>query len=328
MCDLVGMIWCPHCRSKTTPPPARSAPKPPDELFPTGAFSWLDQGSLTWIGALLGGVILIFLGSLVIGLQLTGHPKLQAAWTFTQLGAGLIALVLVQIACVPLLGLQDEPFGLFDLIFSGRIWTGLFSRMPATRWPIAVGAWCAAFSIAAVVCVGGLEHWLPPGKVARTKPKHAANLEEIEANPAVAAKDAAEKKDKDKEKDKDVPKTVSRCVIAGYIGEDVITGLVLATVEGKEVWHAGTIPVNLTREQSRRLRQDLAPSRLTKPIFADLSKEGINWVRPKFPCEVEHTGFDKDGIVKDATVKTLGADQTPVAPPEKNGPSGVGEKKE
>jgi hypothetical protein len=107
-----------------------------------------------------------------------------------------------------------------------------------------------------------------------------------------------------------------RCVIAGYIlQKQEVSGLVLATVHGTKLNYVGVVERGFTPEVSRELLRQLTPLVRSAPVFPDLAIDAT-WVRPKVYCDIFHSGYDQEQLLKDPHFKEL-VKETPKRGPAK-----------
>ncbi len=182
-----GLGWCPgcgYCRSleeegkALAAAPAPVAPKQPSLL---GAAEFAQVLTLlpSWLWPLLGGSAVVAGISIAADCLLPEECLTRALWSAIQMLLAVVGLILSQLWAVLLIGADEEKVGARDVIMIGsmRLWRGTLRRLPRTRIPVWIGAWCLTALICGGTVVGGFNYWLEMVKAKRSRPAAALRID-------------------------------------------------------------------------------------------------------------------------------------------------------
>jgi hypothetical protein len=335
MVVVSGWRWCHKCGHRVAghEAPVGQAPAAGPGQRPASSGSEMALATRVipaWGWVLLGGLVVVAAVSCAADLRLAPGSRARALWSATQVGVGLVSLLLAGLFVSTRLGWQRDHMGLADLLMPDRLWPKAFKCLPHTRWHVCAGAWSVALMLCGLVWVGGWTYWLPTrppprvekGGVGRFAPGNVAAKAEDNA-PAEEDPDATKvpPPDPDAGKEPEPKKSVSRCVIVGYTVKDgQLAELLVATVTGTEMRYAGTVPVGKDPTVREDLLTRFAALKAAAPVFPDLDIRAV-WLQPLLNCEVESIDSE-DWRLKDPQFKGLvfPKDPQPVRLPAAGGP--------
>jgi hypothetical protein len=269
----------------------------------------------SWGWFLIIGVCLIAVVSAIADYNLPEKSRVRAVWSTIQVLGGLGLFLTTGMAVSTRLRAMHLELSLLDLLLPDRLWVQAFKNLPATRWHICTAAWTIMAFVCGIFWVGGLTYWLPSksnsGQVAakRTVKAVPTDNEDTEdksskGEEAPAAKPVTANPD-DSAEAEPTKKTVTKCVIVGYTTQDgELTGLVVATRQGKELHYAGIVPAPKDSELREDLLRRSDSLKTNAPIFADLEVRAT-WLKPRLSCEIESRGIDENQLLKDSAFKRL-----------------------
>ncbi|HZT82360.1 MAG TPA: hypothetical protein VFA26_19180, partial [Gemmataceae bacterium] len=299
------------------PPPRPAAPARRHSFLGAVEFWELLLRTPPWARVLALGVVAVAAASVAANLLLPDDSLPRALCSSLQLAAAMLLLFLAQLWAMFLVAAGDEKLGPKDLFLSFRLWAVTIKRLPETRKPVWLGAWCLTAALCAVFVIGGLGYWgryYKPKRVATRGIRHAVaiqeaggtdSLEESVRDAAVQAVKGDPKKGKDKEDAlKPDPRPTVECVVIGYLmsPSGQLDGLVLATLKDEKLAYAGVVRRGLTPEAQQELLARLKKLKRDEPLIRGLRLEAI-WVKPKIFCEVHHSGPDRDGRLREPNFK-------------------------
>jgi hypothetical protein len=325
---VTGALWCSRCgyrRLCNDPPAPAEGPAPAPARRSAAAQTaeeWAQVARLLprWAWVMLGGLLVVGLGSLDAGLLLPPDCWARAAWTTAQIVVGLVGLLLAQVSVCVLLGAQRAPLSLWDLLMPDRVWRMAVRRLPQTQGQVCAAAWCVALIVCALVFINGLTYWLP--KKGEAKPTvHVAKLLDIKKEQLNAEEEARPEASEPprpqplaplpERSEPTVKPETARCVVVGYTVEnDEVTSLVMARVEGDELRYVGTVRPTLTPEQKDDLLKRFGRLASSRPVFPDFEKPVV-WLKPELNCEVEHAGAADGPLLKEPRFKGLVEEEKP-----------------
>jgi hypothetical protein len=178
-----GLGWCPgcgYCRSleeegqTVAAVPAPSAPKQPS-LLGAAEFGLVLQLAPAWLWPLLGGMAVVAAISVAVDYQLAETCLVRAVWSAVQMLLSLVGLVFAQLWTVLLIAADEEKLGARDVLPSIRLWKAGLRRLPMTRKPVWLGAWCLTGLLCGLLVVGGFNYWLELVKANKAKPTAVAS---------------------------------------------------------------------------------------------------------------------------------------------------------
>jgi hypothetical protein len=293
--DPDGLGWCPgcgYCRSieeegkaiAAAPPPP--APKQPS-LLGASEFGEAMRRMPHWAWPLLGGMALVIAISAAADYLLPEECLARALWSAIQMVLSIVGIITAQLWVALLVGADEDGLGAKDVILPGRSWRTAIRRLPATRKPVWLGAWCATGLVCGVAVVGGFNYWLEAvkqGRVRRLAERLAGEtaqdtgreLKVILEPPTAPAPPAATGDG-----------GVTQCAVIGYQTDGrTVTALVLAMAEGDQLLFAGVVREGLDAEVRRDLMSQLPRMRRTEPLIPGLKIYGTVWVKPGVYCDV------------------------------------------
>jgi hypothetical protein len=116
-----------------------------------------------WFFVLVGGMVAVLLSSLAVHRILPPTGFDRAAWSATQLGSGLLIILLAQWWALLKVAPTDDSLSALDVFaVSLRLWERAFGMMPATRWPVYLAFWGATAVASSFAITGGLFYWIEP----------------------------------------------------------------------------------------------------------------------------------------------------------------------
>lgn len=263
----------------------------------------------------------------------------RALWSTGHLVCGVLLLLAGQAWAITILKRLRELVGWGDLLSPTHLWGLAVRRLPATGWPVGLGASGVVAILSAVIWVGGLSYWF------RLDPTP-------DSEDPVAAKEAAERRKEARERD-DLKRTVRRlvdqgsrpaapadrlpdspvaagktplpgssesqstatytggdarptttCVIVGFVPASAgrEPGLVLATLREGKLSFAGVVRDRVS--QKTELLDRLSKLGTSRPIIDGPGIDAV-WIRPEVFCEVHQSGTDANGRLVEPKMKGL-----------------------
>jgi ribosomal protein L37E len=311
--DAQSLGWCSkcgYCRSleedakKVLAVAAPSAQ--PGLPLGAGEFSELLQRLPRWSYILAGGALAVVVLSAAANLILPADSLARALWTTFELLFGLLCILAAQVWCLFILAPEDDKLGSKDIVFSVRLWSLTFKRLPEMCRQVWLGGWGASAVLSALFLVGGLTYWYQfykPKKFAERSLVSAVNAlakgkEQAESLEEAVEDMAAKAQDLTKDRQKEDARPVEQCVIIGYTldGKKNLTGLVLAGITGDEVKYLGQVKRGFTPEVSQEIVSRLGKLTRPDPLIPGLRLSAI-WVQPELFCEVHSSGRGPDGLL-------------------------------
>ena len=308
MCEACG-----YCRSL-----AATSARPMTQPKPAGL------KPAEWVGVVLGGLAAIALVSLIAGRCLATNSPQQMLWSTIQFSLGIVTVLGAQAWALVLVLPGDAALGLGDLFVPFRLWKRAVQRLPETRWPVSAATWGAGLAVFALVLIGHVsflpaayerEARLPDSRWYAFQPQR--ELREAMRNWAQNEDDTAWKSATEQLAGKpdlatkatetganDDSRPAVQCVILGYVpqADGTPATLLLGTAEGGKIRYAGTARQGFP--DSGGILYRLMPlQRREVPVPGAKGLKAI-WVKPELLCEVQHSGVDSAGTLRDARVKT------------------------
>jgi hypothetical protein len=181
--DPQGLGWCRGCGYCRSLEEDKAALAPTASVAPRESLLGLvELGELlallpSWFWTLLGGIVTIVLLTLPPALVLPQEGLARALWCTLQIAVGLLIILAAQGWALMMIAAEDERLSGKDLVFSFRLWSLAFARLPRLRCPVWLGVWGIATILSAIFLVGGLTHWFeylprrtPPVEAVETQP--------------------------------------------------------------------------------------------------------------------------------------------------------------
>ena len=159
-----GLGWCQACGYCRTlaedcarlPLDKPVAKDPAAPLLPPTApikFAW-------WPIVLFVGVVLLAVGCFVASRHYPLTALQRAAWTSIQIAVGVLLVLAGQCYALIVLAPKDEALNFIDAILPFRLYGLVFKNLPRACLTLCFTSWGLALVLAALICVGGLGHWL------------------------------------------------------------------------------------------------------------------------------------------------------------------------
>ena len=252
----------------------------------------------------------------------TDSPQ-QTIWSTLQFSAGILSFLTAQAWALVLVLPNDASLGFTDLLLPFRLWGRAVRRLPETRGPISLALWGAALAAFALAFVGrvsfrpsdyqretvvkGPWHSFQP----QPELREAARNWDDDRNKSVwdsasaslnGRADLATKANDDGSND---TRPMVQCVILGFVPEADGTPatLVLGAAQDGQFRYAGLARHGF--QDNPELLERLQPlMRRETPVRGASGLRAI-WVRPALFCEVQHSGLDEQGVLRDPRIKTL-----------------------
>jgi hypothetical protein len=162
--DAQRLGWCQSCGYCRTldedrarlalEPGAEAAPAP---MTPPGSEPFRFP---TWAIGLLVGVFLLIAGTWAINHFVTLKPLHRAMWTSLQMLAGVMIMMIGQSYALMRIAPEEATLYFTDAVVPFRLYGMVFKRLPRLCLPVFLGSWGLTITLAALICVGGLGHWL------------------------------------------------------------------------------------------------------------------------------------------------------------------------
>ncbi len=276
-----------------------------------------------WIGIVLGGLAAIGLVSAVAARCLPVDSPQLTIWSTLQFSAGILSFLTAQAWALVLVLPKDASLGFTDLLLPFRLWRRAARRLPETRGPISLALWGAALATCALAFLGhvsfrpsdyqretavkGPWHSFLPQPELREAAKNWDDDRDKSVWDSASANldgraDLATKADEDGSND---TRPTVQCAILGFVPEADGTPatLVLGAAHDGQFRYAGLARHGF--QDNYELLERLQPL-----MRRETSVRGANglraiWVTPAMFCEVQHSGQDEQGVLRDPRIKTL-----------------------
>jgi hypothetical protein len=225
----------------------------------------------------------------------------------------LIGLVAAQLWAMMLVGAQEEGLGAKDVILGGKLWRATLRRLPATRRPVWLGAWCLTALVCGGAVIGGFNYWLDALRAEKLR-RAAEAL--AESAPDLTVKDTGrggkgmndlvEPLSRRPSAGAGDNRPVAQCVVIGYrVDADNLISLIIATMDGDRLKYAGAVKTGPGEDGGKELLAKLSRLARGEPLIPGLKMKGVFWVKPGVFCDVNHSGTDKDGLLAEPALKGL-----------------------
>ncbi len=309
-----GLGWCAgcgYCRSLEEEGPAVLPPEPAPSRKPSalGAteFGEAMRRMPAWAWPLLGGTAAIAFLAIAGDCLLDDDCLERALWSAIQIMVSVIGLIAAQLWAMLRIGASEEGLGAKDVIIPGRLWRAAFRHLPATRWPVSLGAWCLTAMICGAAIIGGYEYWFEALRVRQLRRMAGA----LAVEPNSTLRDTARQGPII-----DLPvvpvqantesRQVAQCVVIGYLTDGkTVTRLVLARAEGDRLTFAGVVKEGIAADLRVELTRRLLGLIRDEPLIPGLKLPGAVWVKPAIFCDVTHSSVDKEGHLQQPALKGL-----------------------
>lgn len=275
-----------------------------------------------WAYVLVGGVLVMFVGSLMV--RFTTHPlsPLRFYWAIGQIVAGLTAFTAAHMVCFMFASTEDATIGMMDPILRPlAIWKPSFRALPNSFRRVATGVW----GLSAVFCallIGGipwesLTNWGEPPPRRKTSLVNAitsrARMEEamsdsLEDSVKDFAGEAGELKPEEEPLEDPTKRShEAECVIVGYIpaaGDrtDFVAVLVATDVKGR-LKIVAQISDGIPEELHEKLRAQMNELKRETPFIP--SRQEAVWVQPKLFCRVGFNDFNSNQRLKEPLFREM-----------------------
>jgi hypothetical protein len=310
-----GLGWCPgcgYCRSlaeeeAVVPPPVEPAPPKKPSVLGATEFGEAMRRMPGWAWPLLGGAAAVAGASVAADYCLPEDGLARALWSALQMVLSVVGLVAAQLWAVMLVGAREDGIGARDVILGGRVWRAALRRLPATRKPVWLGAWCLTGLVCGAAVVGGFGYWLE--LVREKRLRQVAEALSRGESPKAPAKETSREPQVPPPGPAPTPddrSQVAQCVVIGYQTDGTkVTGLVLATTDGSRLKYAGLVKEGLSPTLAKDLMGRLSHLGRDEPLIPGLKVGNVLWVKPGVFCDVKHAGADKDGHLEQPALKEL-----------------------
>ncbi len=299
-----GLGWCAgcgYCRSleeegqAIAPAPEPAAPTKPSALG-ASEFGEAMRRMPGWAWPLLGGVVVVAGASVAVDSLLPEECLARALCSAIQMVLSVVGLIAAQLWAVLLVGADEDGLGAKDVILPGRLWRAAFQRLPATRKPVWLGAWCLTALVCGVAVVGGFNYWLEATQARRLR-RIAEGLDE--GTPRATQRESPGDL-KGSLRPLDLPpalvppaedkRPLVQCVVIGYQTDGkTVTGLILATTDGDRLKFAGIVREGLSPDLRQSLLERLSSLERKDPLIPGVKVNGARWVKPGVFCDVFRT---------------------------------------
>ena len=311
-----GLGWCNDCGYCRSVEKAEAVVGPPveDESPRPKRLAWLgatDFGEALkrmpgWGWVLLGGMAVVGGASVAADYLLPEEGWPRALCSALQMVLSIVGLIAAQLWAVILIGSREDGLGAKDLILGGRVWRATLKRLPATRAPVWLGAWCLTALVCGAAIIGGFDYWLEA--VRGSKVRRVAEAMEAGEGLSTAKEPAAAQGPAFAPPALMAAGTrpVAQCAVIGYQTDGTrVTGLILATADGDQLKYAGIVKEGLNPQLAKELMDQLSRLGREESLIPGLKVTGVRWVKPGLFCDVTHTGTDKDGHLERPAIKEL-----------------------
>lgn len=313
-----AMPWCRTCGFY---PKLGTYCEPDVEEHAEGAASPVKQIP-QWAYVLVGGLVVMFVGSLAV--RFTTHPlsALRFYWAIGQLCVGLTAFVAAHMVCFMFASTEDATIGLTDPVLRPlAIWKPSIYALPTSFRRVAIGAWGLGAALCALL-IGGipweaLTDWGDPAPRRKTSLVSAitqrAKMETAEESLEESVKDfagqAGDVKPEEEEEKEDPTKRThdAECVIIGYIPSasdptDFVSLLVATDVRGrlKIVAHVSD---GIPAEVHASLREQMKELKRERPFIP--SRQEAVWLQPKLFCRVGFNDYNSSEKMKEPLFREM-----------------------
>ncbi|HVT30912.1 MAG TPA: hypothetical protein VHE81_23100 [Lacipirellulaceae bacterium] len=268
-----------------------------------------------WAWIIIASVLIVAIESVVARLVTPAGSSFRTFWSVSQLGIGLLAVVVCHTANFLVLAGEDADIGFMDLVLKPvKLWMRAVHSLPTRLW-VADGAACGLVAaVLSLAVIGGIPYdrlwdW---GFKERPKPNlMGAVMNRVKQLDNGEGSDDLEKSISDFAGDKDVeandkpkedtkpepakPREEADCVILGYqLDRDGrVASLLLGTAHRGDLVFAGYVTPKLTDSESKQLAGMLTAIQTQRPLIP--LQESTNWVQAKYTCRVHYGKRSKDG---------------------------------
>jgi hypothetical protein len=164
LADPGGLGWCQacgYCRSleedRARLPLDKPAAKSSAEVAPAGM---MPQKSSVWAIVLFAGVVVLGVGCFAASRYFALTPLQRALWTSIQILAGVAIMITGQCYALLIIAPKDGTLHITDAIVPFRLYSLMFKHLGRACVGIWCGGWGLTIVLSALICVGGLGHWL------------------------------------------------------------------------------------------------------------------------------------------------------------------------
>jgi hypothetical protein len=161
--DPRGLGWCQacgYCRSLAEDRerlPLAPSPAPAAAAAPSAAAQVQVPRWMVW---LITGVVVIAASSWAVGRFVQLTPLQRALWTTIQAAEGVLIMFLSQSYALFRVAPEEATLHFVDALVPFRLYSLVFKRLPRLALVVCVGSWGLTLTLAAVLFIGGLGHWL------------------------------------------------------------------------------------------------------------------------------------------------------------------------
>jgi hypothetical protein len=164
LADPRGLGWCQacgYCRTLEEDcahlPLAKPAAKEPAAPQPP---STAPANRSTWPIVLIVGVVLLAVICFAASRFVPLTPLQRATWTSVQIALGVLLVLEGQCYALIVLAPKDEKLNFIDAIVPFRLYGLVCENLPRLRLTLWFSSWGLTMVFSALICVGGLSHWL------------------------------------------------------------------------------------------------------------------------------------------------------------------------
>ncbi|MDA0831986.1 MAG: hypothetical protein O2955_14765 [Planctomycetota bacterium] len=113
-----------------------------------------------WAIVLIAGIVGLIGLSAYVGFYYSGDVHFRAVWSLSQIGTGLVAVTIAQIAAFLFASfVNGEKIGVMDWMMKPiYIWFSTFNVLPKKAWSVWLMSWGVAAIIAAMTLIGGIRY--------------------------------------------------------------------------------------------------------------------------------------------------------------------------